>query len=185
MAEKARGGGRDSSLVPPPRAVRANLPPLLVRVAEGCAGVGGGDEGAVAAQPAPGQFARGCAELGDPRGECSWRIVEPDGVEVASADRHFAAGDDPFKDYPDFDWDRPGANRRDARLRALIERHAPASLTVRAVRTDDIGSLHLVLDKEYALDIFPHSSLAREHWRFFMPHHRQEHFIVSGTDIRG
>src|SRR5207249_4443160 len=42
---------------------------------------------------------------------CTWRIVGPNGIIVGSGDRNYSAGDDPYKELPDSEWDKPGANR--------------------------------------------------------------------------
>ena len=47
--------------------------------------------------------------------QCAWHISGPEGVVVGSRDLYYPPGDDPYDEPPDFDWDRPGANRRDER----------------------------------------------------------------------
>ena len=112
--------------------------------------------------------------------QCSWRIISPSGIRVASSDRYFAAGDEPLKDYPDFAWERQGANRCDQRMSALIEQHAPEPLVVQTICADDVGSVRIAFDKDYALDVFPDNSFASEHWRFFQPANGAPHFVVTG-----
>lgn len=94
--------------------------------------------------------------------QCPWRIVQGAMITVASNDLYYAAGDDPFKDYGDFDWDeRP--NRRDERMDALFAAWADNPPIVESVKSDVVGSLHISLTQQCTLDVFPSDSLGREH----------------------
>ena len=56
-------------------------------------------------------------------------------------------GDDPAED---FDWDVPGANRRDKRIAELFQSET-RQFVVRDVQVGDAGAFTLNFDNEYAL----------------------------------
>ena len=43
--------------------------------------------------------------------QCAWRIRNLNQIYVASRDRYYPQGEDPYKDFEKFDWDKPGVNR--------------------------------------------------------------------------
>ncbi len=114
--------------------------------------------------------------------QCSWRLIRAATIAVASGDRYFAAGDDPFKDYDTFDWDEQ-PNRRDERIDALFAAWADRPLVVESVESDIVGSLHISLTQQCALDVFPSDSLGREHWRLLPNSPKRDHFVVTGRGI--
>jgi hypothetical protein len=124
----------------------------------------------------------GTKEIGDYalHVECAWRIVGPEGIEVASRDRYYPAGD-PDCEPPDFDWEQPGATRCDEKIKAFFEQYTDSSLRVLGLEADSVGSLRLELSGEFKLELFPDDSLVDEHWRFFSD---GEHFVVTGQGIK-
>lgn len=115
--------------------------------------------------------------------QCAWHISGPSGIIVGSTDRYFAAGADPFKGYPDFDWDRLGANRCDELVAALFAARASDLPVVEAIQADNVGTVRLLMSGELNLAVFPDTSLEGEHWRLFQPALRREHIIVTGRGI--
>ena len=116
---------------------------------------------------------------------CPWRLVGPDGMVVASGDLFTPA--DPAADPGNFEWDVPGANWCDVRLRAFIAAAAESPLTVSGVSADELGSVRIFLAEEFVLDIFPDSSHAAhvesEFWRLLQPGTGAAHFVVSSEGI--
>lgn len=109
--------------------------------------------------------------------QCAWRLRGPEGIVVASRDRYYPAGN-PDEVADDFDWDRPGANRCDARIADFIATACP--LAAEAVSADDVRGFTLRFSKGYALDVFPHDSLGREHWRLLPPSSEAPHVVFEG-----
>jgi hypothetical protein len=114
--------------------------------------------------------------------QCPWRIVQGATITVASNDLYYAAGDDPFKDREDFDWDEQ-PNRRDERIEALFAAWADDPPIVESLESDVVGSLHISLTQQCALDVFPSDSLGREHWRLLPNSPKRDHFVVTGKGI--
>lgn len=112
--------------------------------------------------------------------ECAWRIIGPGGIVVASRDRLYPAGNDPYKDLMDFEWDKPDANRCDERVSMFLDKRMNAPLIVEAVQADLVGSLRLVLSDGYALEVFPDDTVGGEYWRFFQPSMDTDHFVFTG-----
>jgi hypothetical protein len=115
--------------------------------------------------------------------QCAWRIVGPEGIIVASRDRYYPAGVDPYKDLEEFDWDIPGANRCDERVARLLELRQDRPLTILSVKSDNVGSVYFTLADEFSLEIFPDSSVLSEYWRFFRPNSDELHFVVGSKGI--
>jgi hypothetical protein len=114
--------------------------------------------------------------------QCAWRIVHETTIVVASHDLHFAAGDDPFKNYNGFDPDKH-SNRRDERIAALVLAWADNPPVVESVEGDAVGSLRISLTQRYTLDVFPSDSLGEEHWRLLPNSPKRDHFVVTGRGI--
>ncbi|MFL5735685.1 MAG: hypothetical protein ACJ78Q_21210 [Chloroflexia bacterium] len=113
---------------------------------------------------------------------CEWRIVGPEGIVVGHMDKYFPAGD-PYNEPPDFDDDKPGANRCDERIDALFAARASSPLTVEATSADHTGGIRLTLSDGYTLEVFPNHTLKYEHWRLFSPYTDEPHFVVTGNGI--
>src|SRR3954452_2365316 len=114
--------------------------------------------------------------------QCSWRIAEGATIVVASQDLFYAAGDDPYKDRDDFDWEKQ-QNRRDERIAALFTSWADDPPTVESVDADTVGSLFFSLTRGYAFGVFPCDSLGRERWRLLPNYPQRDHFVVTGRGI--
>ena len=116
--------------------------------------------------------------------QCAWRIAGPKGIVVGSTDRFYAAGDNPYYKLDEVDWeDRPGENRSDEHRTAFFEERKDSPLIVQEVWADSVGSIALALSDGYTLEVFPHNSLEREHWRLFQPATDEPHFVVTGAGI--
>lgn len=115
--------------------------------------------------------------------QCAWRISGPVGIIVGSDDCYFSAGDDPFRDYPNFDWDQPGANRCDERIAMFFQFRANAVPIVDAVQVDRTGGFRLDLSGEISLEVFPNHSLMNEYWRLLRPSSDEQHFVVTGQGV--
>jgi hypothetical protein len=113
--------------------------------------------------------------------QCAWRIRHNDKIVVASRDLYTpreGSGDRP----QDFKWDVQGANRRDQRIAELFQNET-RQFAVRRVEAGNAGSFTIVLDQDYALDVFPDDSLTGEHWRIFKPYAGEPHFVVTGNGL--
>ena len=116
---------------------------------------------------------------------CPWRILGPEGIHAASGDLFTPA--DPDADPTTFEWDQPGANWCDIRLRAFIDATADAPRAVSGVSADEIGSLRVFLGDDFVLDVFPDSSHAdhieSEYWRLLQPGTAAAHVVVGSEGI--
>jgi len=112
--------------------------------------------------------------------QCAWRLAGPEGIVVASRDRHVPAGD-PDAEPPGWRWDVPGANRSDERCAAWFATRAAAC--VERVTADAFGGLRVALTGGVTLEVFPDDSLDREHWRYFQPATEEPHFVVTGAGV--
>jgi hypothetical protein len=116
--------------------------------------------------------------------QCPWRIRYQSKLIVASDDRFYPAGDDPHKDLPDFDWDQQGANQLDQGVSRFLAEHGASPLVVEAVNAKEHGDITISLNSEYFLEIFINNSIADEHWRFFKPYSKEEHFVFTSKGIQ-
>jgi len=115
--------------------------------------------------------------------ESAWHILGPNGVVVGSGDRPYPAGEDPHKDLLHFDWDRPGANRCDERMRIFLADHKDSPLRVESLAASNWGGLRINLSAGHVLEIFPDSSLDYEYWRFYEPWNEEKHFVITAHGI--
>jgi hypothetical protein len=115
--------------------------------------------------------------------ESAWHPAGPNMIIVGSQDRAYPAGSDPYKGLVEFDWDQRGANRCDERMRMFLEQSAASPPVVRSVEADSRGGLKIRLSGRKILQIFPHSSLDCEYWRFFEPKNSEKHFVVTAHGI--
>lgn len=115
--------------------------------------------------------------------QCAWRILDHRKIYVASRDRYYRAGDDPYKDLEDFEWDIPGLNRCDERVVKLLQEWASDPMTVTAIEADFVGGLMINFNNGLKLDVFPDLSVEAEYWRFFKPYVDEDHFVVTGQGI--
>lgn len=111
--------------------------------------------------------------------QCAWRITGPEGIVVASHDRYYPAGVDPYKGIEDFEWDIPGANRCDERVARLFEERGERQFVILSVKADRVGSVYFTLTDDFSLELFPDSSVLSEFWRFFRPNIDEPHFVVG------
>lgn len=116
--------------------------------------------------------------------QVTWRIIGPTGIVVAWNDRFFAAGEDPYLDYDNFDWEPPGANRCDERMNQFFAARAQTPVVVESVAGDAVGGFRLMLTDGFALEAFPDTSLEGENWRLFQPDTKDRHFVVTGVGIK-
>jgi hypothetical protein len=114
--------------------------------------------------------------------ECAWRIVNSTEVFVGSRDRFYPAGEDPYVDLVDFDWDKPGTNRCDERVSILMNDCKVTPLIVEAVNVDYVGYIRLALSGGYWLEIFPDDSVGSEYWRLFRPYTDIDHFVFTAPE---
>jgi hypothetical protein len=114
--------------------------------------------------------------------QCSWRIIHAATIVVAANDRYLAAGDDPYQDYDDFDWDKQ-PNRLDEHITALFAAWAENPPHVESMEADAVGSLHIALARDYVLDVLPSDSLGREYWRLVPNAPKRDHFVVTRQGI--
>jgi hypothetical protein len=112
---------------------------------------------------------------------CAWRIRRGDQVVVGSRDLYVPpeGSEDRLED---FNWDVQGANRRDKRIAELFQNET-RQFVVKQVQVGEAGSFTVILEDEYALDVFPDDSLSDEHWRIFRPSSEAPHFVLSGSGL--
>jgi hypothetical protein len=115
--------------------------------------------------------------------QCAWRIRHGDQVVVGSRDLYIPP-EDSAEELEDFDWEVQGANRRDKRIADLFQNETRRFL-VKLILVGEAGSFTIVLDSEYALDVFPDDSRSDEHWRIFEPSSEVPHFVVTGKGPHG
>jgi hypothetical protein len=115
---------------------------------------------------------------------CPWRLTAGAVIVTGYDDVRYPTGSNPLLEPRGFQWDAPGANRRDERLQAFFDQHRARPPVVTALEADDLGSLRLTLDQDVCLEIFPNDSLDdvtdSERWRFFEPGTDGPHFLVTG-----
>jgi hypothetical protein len=83
---------------------------------------------------------------------------------------------------PDFDWQK--GNRFDRIAKELLQNES-RQLVVLNVSAGDAGSLTIVLEDGYKLEVFPQDSESGEHWRFFKPGLTEPHLVFSGQGFEG
>jgi len=115
--------------------------------------------------------------------QCAWRIRNHERIIIASRDRNYPTGEDPYKDIEEFEWDTRGGNRLDERVSKLLEERADNPLIVLSVLADEAGGLLIAMSEGFLLEVFSDDSLLSERWRFFRPYSENEHFVVTGHGI--
>lgn len=115
--------------------------------------------------------------------ECAWHIAGPNGIVVASRDRFYPAGDDPYKELDGFEWDKQGENRCDERIKWLLEERKSTPMIVESIEANSLGGIRLNLSRGYILEIFPDDSLDSEYWRLFEPSNTNKHFVVTAHGV--
>jgi len=114
--------------------------------------------------------------------QCPWRITQGATIAVARRDLYYAAGEDPYKDRDDFDYDTH-PNRCDERMSALLAAWGDNPPVVEAVEADMVGGLRISLTQQCALEVFPDDSMEGEHWRLLPNSLRRDHFVMTGKGI--
>ena len=112
--------------------------------------------------------------------QCAWRIRNLNQIYVASRDRYYPQGEDPYKDFEKFDWDKPGVNRLDERISKLFDERMGKPLKILSLVADNVGGICLTLSDGYYLEVFPDDSLYGEYWRLLQPYTNKQHFVVTG-----
>jgi hypothetical protein len=114
---------------------------------------------------------------------CAWRIAHGDQIVVGSWDLRYPTDYlSPDEDVPeDFDWDRD-PNRRD-RLMATFFNDETLAFLVEGVEVQAAGSMRILLDGGFSLDIFPDITTTYEHWRLFRSGQDEHHFVVTPRGI--
>jgi hypothetical protein len=113
--------------------------------------------------------------------ECPWRITRGDKIITGRGDVFCTPEESEEPTAIDFDWQR--GNRFDRVVAALFE-HETHRFTVHSVQASKAGTLVIVLEDGYDLDVFPHDSESGEHWRFFKPYSEEPHLVFTGTGFR-
>jgi hypothetical protein len=113
--------------------------------------------------------------------QCAWRIRCGSRIVAASRDL-YSPPEETANRTEDFNWDVQGGNLRDRRIAELFQNETREFL-VQQIEAGEAGNFTIILDQEYAVDVFPDDSQSREHWRFFRPYRGEGHFVVSGSGI--
>ncbi len=114
--------------------------------------------------------------------QTSWRILHEDRVIVGSSDLYDPATKNIRSE--DIDPIVSTTTRLDSRLTELFENETRQFLT-RHIHVGRAGSFSLILDDDYALEVFPDDSSNREHWRLFSPYRDMDHFIFPCNATNG
>jgi hypothetical protein len=112
--------------------------------------------------------------------QCAWRIIQGDRIVVASRDIYCMPEeiDEPILE--DFDWQK--GNRFDRIAEELFQNES-REFMVQGVCAGSAGSLTVLLEDGYALEVFPNDSESREHWRFLGPYVDKPHLVFSGKGL--
>ena len=113
--------------------------------------------------------------------QCPWRFIGRDMVIVGSRDMYLPAGNS-LKVPPVFNWDVPGANRCDERMKQLLG-DTDSHFVIEQIEADSTGAVRLSMSEGYRLEIIPDTSAETEHWRLLGPGAPRDHFVVSGGII--
>jgi hypothetical protein len=113
--------------------------------------------------------------------QCAWRVTHGDVVVVGSVDLYYPPEETDERP-EDFNWEVLGSNRRDKRIAALFQNETQQFL-VRQIEVGEAGSFRILLDGDYAPEVFPDDSLSDEHWRIFKPYVEGPHFVVTGKGL--
>ena len=111
--------------------------------------------------------------------QCAWRLTNGDRVVTARRDLYFPADGSEASD--DFDYEH-APNLQDKIVGEMF-RERRLELTVLAVDVGNAGSLRIVLDEAFAVDVMPDDSTTGEHWRLFVPRTNEPHFVFTGSGI--
>lgn len=111
--------------------------------------------------------------------QCAWRLIEGEAVLMGSSDLYYPAGGS--EDGSDFDWDEPGANRRDVLMTALMRNDG--LFLVEKVILGRAGALQVFLKGDRCLEVFPDNSLEDEYWRLFRPGTENLHLAVCRSGV--
>jgi hypothetical protein len=115
--------------------------------------------------------------------QCPWRIRDHSRIFAGHGDRFYPSGDDPYRDFSENELDKIGNNQLDQRASKFMMDHEQSPLIVRFVKADEIGSISIILNQDYSLEIFPSSSLSTEYWRLFRPSSEEDHFVVTCNGV--
>jgi hypothetical protein len=113
--------------------------------------------------------------------QCAWRITRGDQIITGRGDIFCTPVESEEPRPDDFDWQK--GNRFDRIAEALFE-HESRQFIVQSVHVGEAGSLAIVLDDGYKLEVFPHDSESGEHWRFFRPFSDEPHLVFSGKGLQ-
>jgi hypothetical protein len=111
--------------------------------------------------------------------QCPWRITKGQKILIGYNDV-YEQSDQNAEYEPDFDWDKPGVNLRDKKLKELID----SKLIVEKVNSDNFGGFSICFSDDTNLTTFPTTSLKNEYWRLLDNRPPNTgHFVVGGDGI--
>ncbi|MCI0607853.1 MAG: hypothetical protein L0Z71_02180 [Anaerolineae bacterium] len=118
--------------------------------------------------------------------ESAWHIRGKKGIVVASADRFYAGGKDPYKGFEDIDWeDKLGENRCDERLEKFIKQYKKSPLVVVSAEANAWGGLIINLSGGFVIEIFKQNTVNNEYWRMFESVNKgKNHFVVTARGAK-
>ena len=114
--------------------------------------------------------------------QCAWRITVSDNIVTGRGDIFSTPEETNEPLPPDFDWQK--GNRFDRIVREFLQNES-RQLAVQSVSAGDAGSLTIVLQDGYKLEVFPQDSESGEHWRFFRPGLAEPHLVFTGRGLQG
>ena len=119
--------------------------------------------------------------------QCPWRLSGTTGIITGSADVYVPRDDDvPESEVADL---RPGSMLVDVALKRWVAAHETKPLQVQVVRVDRCGGFTLVLEQDFALEIFPDASspphVITEQWRLLQPGADADpaHFVLLNSGV--
>lgn len=113
--------------------------------------------------------------------QCAWRLVGPHGTIVGSGDIHYPAEN--IEEGSDFNWDLPGENLCDQRIKEFLQIQQP-SLLIETVSGDFMGGFKIRFIGGFVLEVFPCNSSTVEEWRLFQPGANRPHCVLKGGLIQ-
>lgn len=107
--------------------------------------------------------------------QCPWRVVNLNGIYTGSTD-YWQKSEDDESDVLGETWNPALGNLRAKRMSSWVENGRKSPPKVKSVQSDYLAGFRLNFDDEFALEVFPDSSVD-EDWRL-LDRVDGEHFVI-------